>query len=138
MEYVKIFFYIFLAIFVSSFDRWVGETLFFIFPIVIVYVLAFEKSEAQSLFFTFLYTILYFGTRFDLGLFAIMFFLILLVFNYILKNLRMSFIKVILYSATFSIFLSFITSSYYSFLIDIIIILILYFLNMRYVFYERE
>ena len=63
---MKFIIYLLLALFTASFDRWLGETLCFIFPIFAVYTIEFEKTNLFPLYFTFLYTISILVPRFEL------------------------------------------------------------------------
>ncbi|POZ88274.1 MULTISPECIES: hypothetical protein [Petrotoga] len=130
--------YFLLALVAASFDRWLGEILFFIFPIIVLYVSNLEKDDHRLLFFVFVYTIFYFNSRFELGFLAIIFFVIFLLINFFLHQLEMTLINALIYVGVLSLYMSVITSSLYPFFWDMIIIFVLYFLNMRLVFNERK
>ncbi|KUK15597.1 MAG: Uncharacterized protein XD53_0970 [Petrotoga mobilis] len=130
--------YFLLALVAASFDRWLGEILFFIFPIIVLYVSNLEKDDHRLLFFVFIYTIFYFNARFELGFLAIIFFAVFLLLNFFLHQLEMTLIKVLLYGGILSLYMSAITSSFYPFFLDMLIILVLYFMNMRLVLNERK
>jgi len=130
--------YFLLALITASFDRWLGEILFFVFPIIALYVSNLEKDAHRLLFFVFIYTIFYFNARFELGFLAIIFFAIFLLINFFLHQLEMTLVKALLYSGILSLYMSVITSSFYPFFLDMIIILVLYFTNIRLVLNERK
>ncbi|GEM_PF-974971 len=135
MKYV---FYLLFALITASFDRWLGETLIFVFPICVVYIIALENSEIFPLYYTFLYTIFYFSTRLELNFSAILFFGIFLMLNFLFKNMRMNFFKALIIFCVLSFSLSIMTKSYFSSLIGMIIMIIVYFVNMRLIVNERE
>jgi len=130
--------YFLLALIIASFDRWLGEVLFFVFPIIALYISNLEKDDHRLLFFVLIYTIFYFNSRFELGFLAIIFFSIFLLINFFLHQLEISLFKALLYVGVLSIYMSAITSSYIPFFLDMIIILVLYFMNMRLVVNERK
>lgn len=120
----------------SSWDSWVGDQIVFIFPIFSIY-LKFLKEEEYDLIFTMIYVLIFFSTRYDLGLTAILFYVIYIIFRKIFNELPNNYYGVILYSLPYTTFLSYITNSFFSFITTNIFILILYFLNMRLIFNER-
>ncbi|MBL5981447.1 hypothetical protein HWHPT5561_08065 [Petrotoga sp. HWH.PT.55.6.1] len=130
--------YFLLALITASFDRWLGEILFFVFPIIALYVANFEEDDTRLLFLVLIYTIFYFNSRFELGFLAIIFFAIFLLINFFLHQLEMTLIKALIYVGVLSLYMSVITSSLYPFLWDMIIVFVLYFMNMRLVFNERK
>ncbi|PNR97365.1 hypothetical protein X928_10140 [Petrotoga miotherma DSM 10691] len=130
--------YFLLALITASFDRWLGEIIFFVFPIIVLYVSNLEKDDHRLLFFVFIYTIFYFNSRFELGFLAIIFFAIFLLINFFLHQLEMTLIKALIYAGVLSLYMSVITSSLYPFFLDMIIIFVLYFMNMRLVLDERK
>ncbi|PNR90135.1 hypothetical protein X925_00760 [Petrotoga sp. 9T1HF07.CasAA.8.2] len=130
--------YFLLALITASFDRWLGEILFFVFPIIALYVADFKEDDTRLLFFVLIYTIFYFNSRFELGFLAIIFFVIFLLINFFLHQLEMTLIKALIYVGVLSLYMSVITSSLYPFLWDMIIVFVLYFMNMRLVFNERK
>jgi hypothetical protein len=135
---MKYILYLLFALFTASFDRWIGESLFFIFPIFAVYTIELEKSDLFPLYFTFLYTIFYFSSRLELNFIAIIFFCIFLLLNTLLKDFKMNYFKDIFIFSILSFFLSIITRSYFSSIVGIIIMTIAYFVNMRLIINERE
>lgn len=136
--YFLYFVYFLLSLATASFDIWLGETLFFVFPIVLLYIYNFEKNENRILFYVLLYTIFYFVARFSLNFLSIIFFILFLLIHFILNHMKFSLIKAIIFVGIISFYLSFITSSYSSFIVDLILVTALYFINMRVVFYERK
>lgn len=121
---------------ISSWDSWVGNDILFLFPIYSIYLKIF-KEEEHDLIFTLIYVLFFFSTRYDLGFTAILFFVVYIIFRKIFNNIPNNYYGVILYSLPYSIFLSYITYSYFSFITTNVVIIILYFLNMRLIFNER-
>ena len=56
---MKFIIYLLLALFTASFDRWLGETLCFIFPIFAVYTIEFEKQIYSLYTLPFIYNPLF-------------------------------------------------------------------------------
>jgi hypothetical protein len=127
---------IIISLAISSWDSWVGNDILFLFPIFSIY-LKFFKDEELDLIFTLIYVLFFFSTRYDLGFTAILFFVIYIIFRKIFNNVPNNYYGVILYSLPYSIFLSYITYSYSSFITTNIVIIAFYFLNMRLIFNER-
>lgn len=135
---MKFIIYLLLALFTASFDRWLGETLCFVFPIFAVYTIELEKTNLFPLYFTFLYTILYFSSRFELNFISIIFFSIFLLLILLLQDFKMNYFKDIFIFSILSFYLSLITKSFSSSIIGLIIMTIAYFVNMRLMINERE
>lgn len=127
---------IIISLAISSWDSWVGNDILFLFPIYSIY-LKFFKKEEHDLIFTLIYVLFFFSTRYDLGFTAILFFVVYIIFRKIFNNIPNNYYGVILYSLPYSIFLSYVTYSYFSFITTNVVIIILYFLNMRLIFNER-
>lgn len=133
---ILMIFMIIITLITASWDSWVGSQILFLFPIFSIY-LKFFKEEDHDLIFTMIYVLIFFSTRYDLGFTAILFYVTYVIFRKVFNNIPNNSYGVILYSLPYTIFLSYITYSYFSFIITNIIILTLYFLNMRLIFNER-
>ena len=125
-----------ISLIISSWDSWLGSNIFFMFPIFSIY-LKFLKDDEYDLIFTMIYVLFFFSSRYDLGFTAILFYLTYIIFRKLFNNLPNNYYGVVLYSLPYTVFLSYITNSYFSFIVTNILIITLYFLNMRMIFNER-
>lgn len=125
-----------ISLIISSWDSWLGSNTMFLFPIFSVY-LKFYKENDYDLIFTMIYVLFFFSSRYDLGFTAILFYVIYIIFRKLFNNLPNNYYGVILYSLPYSVFLSYITNSLFSFIITNIMIFVLYLINLRMIFNER-
>lgn len=126
-----------LSILSSSWDKWLGENLFFSFPVFALYILNININKNKKFFFGLIYVLFYFSSRYSLGLFALIFYLIFLFLIEVLNDLDSSLITCMFFSLPLIIALSFINVSIISFIVTSSLILLFYFLNIKWVFYEK-
>lgn len=123
MQYIYIFIMTMIS---SSWDRWMGDVLFFSFPIVFLIVQYLFKEKFY--FFAFLYSIIYFSSKYDIGLMTILFFILIIASFHIFEFLEKSFFRSLLSASIPLFFLSFINKNYYVLLISYILLSITHFI----------
>ncbi|UYP00709.1 hypothetical protein OF820_03255 [Oceanotoga sp. DSM 15011] len=123
--------FIILALMTSSWDRWLGDYIFYSFPIMMVYIQFSDLKDEIKYIVPFIYTLFYFQFRYDVGFVAIIFYILYVFLNWIFKNKELSFITVTIYSGIFTAFLGYLSYSIISSIITMILIIMLYFLNLR-------
>jgi hypothetical protein len=134
---MKYFIVLVMAIISASWDRWMGEFLFFSFPIISLYTSKFLDNQIYKVLLGLIFTIIYFSTRFSLGFFSIAFFICYILIIEIASFLGTKYLSTLFFSGALALFLSFINYSLFSFVSTIILVSILYFINLRLMFYEK-
>ncbi|BBE31870.1 hypothetical protein OSSY52_20110 [Tepiditoga spiralis] len=122
----------------SSWDRWLGQYLFFSYPIVSVYLKNLDFNEKTKNMYAFLYTLIYFSLKYDVGLYAIIFLVIYIIIDTIFINIQKNFISTIAYTIPSTLFLCSIKWTPIPLIITLSIIIILYFINMRLIINEKS
>ncbi|KLO21232.1 MULTISPECIES: hypothetical protein [unclassified Marinitoga] len=122
MNYIYI---IIMTLIASSWDRWMGDILFFVFPIVFLVVQYLLKEKMY--FFTLLYSILYFSSKYDIGLMTIVFFILTIFSFHIFEFLEKSYLRSLFSTFIPLFFLVFINKNYYVLLISYILLSITHF-----------
>lgn len=110
----------------SSWDRWMGDILFFSFPIIFLIVQYLFKEKIY--FFSFLYSIVYFSSKYDIGLMTILFFALTVLSFHIFEFLEKGFLRSILSVSIPLLFLAFINKNFFVLIISYILISITHFI----------
>ncbi|KLO24279.1 hypothetical protein X275_00345 [Marinitoga sp. 1197] len=122
MNYIYI---IIMTLIASSWDRWMGDILFFVFPVVFLVVQYLLKEKMY--FFALLYSILYFSSKYDIGLMTIVFFILTIFSFHIFEFLEKSYLRSLFSTFIPLFFLVFINKNYYVLLISYILLSITHF-----------
>lgn len=126
-----------LTIMSSSWDRWLGQYLFFSYPIILAYLKNLDFNERTKNVYSFLYTLVYFLLKYDVGLYAIIFLVIYIVIDTIFINVQKNFISTLIYTTPSTLFLCSIKWVPIPLLTTLSIITVLYFINMRLIINEK-
>ncbi|SHE70897.1 hypothetical protein SAMN02745164_00978 [Marinitoga hydrogenitolerans DSM 16785] len=110
----------------SSWDRWMGDILFFSFPIAFLIVQYLFKDKMY--FFSLLYSIIYFASKYDIGLMTIIFFIINVISFHLFEFLEKSYLRSLFSASIPLIFLAFINKNFYVLVISYILLSITHFI----------
>ncbi|WGS65971.1 hypothetical protein [Marinitoga aeolica] len=123
MSYIYI---IVMTLISSSWDRWMGDVLFFSFPIIFLIVQYLFKEKMY--FFALLYSVIYFASKYDVGLMTIIFFILTISSFHIFEFLEKSYLRSLFSSSIPLFFLAFINKNFYVLLISYILLSITHFI----------
>ncbi|MBM7558675.1 hypothetical protein [Marinitoga litoralis] len=124
MEYIYI---VILTLISTSWDRWMGDILFFSFPIAFLIVQYIFKDKMYL--FAFLYSLIYFASKFDIGLMSLILFILIVLSFHIFEFLEKSYYRSLFSSIIPLSFLCILNKVFfqYVFIISVIILSISHF-----------
>ncbi|KAF2956767.1 hypothetical protein AS160_04170 [Marinitoga sp. 38H-ov] len=106
----------------TSWDRWMGDVLFFSFPIAFLIVQYIFKDKLYL--FAFLYTLIYFASKFDIGLMSIILFILIIFSHHIFEFLEKSYYRSLFSSIIPLLFLCILNKVLFNYILFISLILL--------------
>ncbi len=103
-----------------------GDVLFFSFPIIFLVVQYLFREKMY--FFALLYSVIYFASKYDIGLMTIIFFILTISSFHIFEFLEKSYLRSLFSSSIPLFFLAFINKNFYVLLISYILLSITHFI----------
>jgi len=126
-----------LTVLISSYDRWLGSYIFFSFPVFLAYLKVLGTEEKNRNILVLVYTVFYFTNKYDLGLMALLFYILYMISDFLFYKIENNIFSVGIYMLPSLVLLCFLSNSLISFILTVVLFTLLYFINMRLIKNER-